>query len=133
VSSGRVIQTFERHSSDVNAVAFSPNGQFALSGSNTLKLWELSTGRAQHLAQMVSFEDGEWITVTPQGYYIASKNGDKYLNLSKGTKVTGIDDSYRAKFNKPEMVKLLNPVEEKIAIEILKAIQQLTDPLGKNN
>jgi WD domain, G-beta repeat len=35
------------HVSSVNAVAFSPNGRFALAGSadKTLKLWDLATGR----------------------------------------------------------------------------------------
>jgi len=47
VSSGRVILTFEGHSKWVSAVAFSPDGQLALSGSGdkTLKLWNVSSGR----------------------------------------------------------------------------------------
>ena len=35
------------HSDYVNSVAFSPDGKYALSGSrdNTLKLWDVATGR----------------------------------------------------------------------------------------
>ena len=42
-SSGRELHEFSGHSEKVNAVAFSPDGRFALSGSddNTLKLWDV--------------------------------------------------------------------------------------------
>ncbi len=41
------IRTFKGHSDDVNSVAFSPDGRFALSGSrdDTLRLWDVKTGR----------------------------------------------------------------------------------------
>ncbi len=41
------IRTFVGHINDVHSVSLSPNGKFLLSGSsdNTLKLWEVSTGK----------------------------------------------------------------------------------------
>jgi len=42
-----IVRTLEGNADWVNAVAFSPDGQFALAGgdSNTVKLWEVVTGR----------------------------------------------------------------------------------------
>ena len=47
VSTGREIRTLSGHSSSVNAVAIAPDGKVAISGSrdNTLKVWEVATGR----------------------------------------------------------------------------------------
>jgi hypothetical protein len=48
VSSGREIRTFQGgHTESVHSVAFSPDGKYALSGSDdkTMKLWEISSGR----------------------------------------------------------------------------------------
>jgi WD40 repeat protein len=72
VSSGHQIRTFFGHSSWIRAVAFSPDGKLALSGSldGSTHLWHVQNG--EEIAQMVGFEDGEWVTITPQGYYVAS-------------------------------------------------------------
>ncbi|OQY43912.1 MAG: hypothetical protein B6247_30995 [Candidatus Parabeggiatoa sp. nov. 2] len=122
----------------VEAVAFSPDGKTALSGSwdETMKLWEVNTGSpdgktalsdsddgtirlwnlqtGEEIAKMVVFEDGEWVTLTSQGYYVASENGNKYINVRIGNQVTGVKvEQYRAQFNDPEMVKiLLEPSKE---------------------
>jgi WD40 repeat protein len=47
VASGKSLRTFRGHTMHVNAVAFSPDGRFALSGSDdhTMRLWDVSTGK----------------------------------------------------------------------------------------
>jgi WD40 repeat protein len=104
-SSGDEIRTFEGHTYLVNSVAFSPNGRRALSGSydGTVRQWDINTGR--ELAQFISFTDGEWVTITPEGYYTSSENGDKHLNVRIGNNVYGIDQ-YREAFYRPDLVKI---------------------------
>jgi len=103
-ASGREIRTFSGHSDVVNSVAFSPDGRQVLSGSwdSTTRLWDISTGK--EIAQFISFNDGEWIVITPDFYYNASPNGDKYLNVRVGNNVYGIDQ-YKATFYKPQIVE----------------------------
>src|SRR6185369_1057202 len=47
MASGREIRTLTGHTGQVNSVAFSPNGLYALSGSmdGSWRLWELATGK----------------------------------------------------------------------------------------
>lgn len=59
----------------------------------------------QQLADLYAFEDGEWIIMTPDGYYNASPNGDKYLNVRVGSNVYGIEN-YRETFFRPDLVRL---------------------------
>jgi len=59
----------------------------------------------QQLADLYAFEDGEWIIMTPDGYYNASANGDKYLNVRVGSNVYGIEN-YRETFFRPDLVRL---------------------------
>jgi WD40 repeat protein len=103
-SIGREIRNFQGHLSPVQSVTFSPDNKYILSGSNdgTMRLWEISSGR--EIAQFIGFLDGEWIVITPEGYYNASPGGDKYLNVRMGNNVYGIDQ-YRAVFYKPQIVE----------------------------
>jgi WD40 repeat protein len=76
VETGKEIRSFVGHSSLVTSVAFSPNGRLVLTGSldQTTKLWDAATGRL--LATLVSFNDGTWAVVDPDGRYDASNGGD---------------------------------------------------------
>jgi len=105
VSSGREIRTFKGHSNWVRAVAFSPDGKLALSGSwdSTTRLWNVQTGK--EVAKMVGFENGEWVTITPEGYYTASLNGAKHINVRVGNQVYSIDQ-YESIYHRPDIVKL---------------------------
>jgi hypothetical protein len=69
---------------------FISNGRQVLSGfwDSTMKLRDIATGK--EIAQFISFTDGEWLVVTSDGYYDASPNGDKYLNVRVGNNVYGI-------------------------------------------
>ncbi len=103
VATGREIVTLSVHSDAVTSVSFSPNGKWIVSGSwdGTVRLWEVSTGK--EIAQFVSFEDGEWVVVTSEGYFNASPNGAKYLNVRVGNDVYPIDEYYKELF-KPDYV-----------------------------
>ena len=104
VTTGREIRTLSGHSGWVNSIMFSPDGKTIISGSSdgTTRLWDSSTGK--EIAQFISFIDGEWIVITPDGYYDASPGGGRYLNVREGNNVYGIDQ-FRAKFYKPLIVE----------------------------
>ena len=68
----------------------------------TSRIWDVSTGR--EIVQLVNFYDGEWLAITPDGFYNASPNGDKYLNVRIGNEVFGIDQ-YRDIYFKPHIVE----------------------------
>jgi hypothetical protein len=96
------------------------------SGDGTVRIWDTATGN--EIAQFISFSgtdsqltagsrdlsfdleeavssiDGEWVCITPDGYYAASPQGDRYLNVRIGNTVTGID-SFRSVFYNPDVVR----------------------------
>ncbi len=62
-------------------------------------------GAGKELAQFISFTDGEWIVITPEGYYNTSAGGERYLNVRVGEQVYGIEN-YRETFFRPDLVKV---------------------------
>jgi len=102
VDTGREIRTF--HTPLVGSLTFSPDGRHILSNSfdGTVRLWDVSTGK--EIAHFIDFNDNEWVVITPDGYYNASPNGDKNLNVRVGNNVYGIDQ-YRNLFYKPQIVE----------------------------
>jgi len=76
---GKKINSFIGHTYDVLGVAASPDSRFLVSGSadQTVKLWEIDSGRL--LLTIFQGTDNEWVAWTPEGYYTASLNGDKYV------------------------------------------------------
>lgn len=94
IESGKEIKSFEVHTA-VNSVAFSPNGTYVLTGNmdGTTRIWNIN--KAKEVVQFVGFDDGEWIVITPEGYFNASSQGAKHLSVRIGNKVHPIDDYYK--------------------------------------
>jgi WD40 repeat protein len=86
------------------SASLSPDGKWVITASfdGSVRIWSLETGVEK--ARLISFDDGEWLAMTPDGYYNASAKGDQYLNARVGNTVTGID-RYRSTFNKPAIVQ----------------------------
>ncbi len=76
---GKKLHEFVGHTSDVLGVACSSDSRFLVSGSSdqTVKLWEIETGRL--LLTIFQGTDNEWVAWTPKGYYTASVKGDDYI------------------------------------------------------
>jgi WD40 repeat protein len=104
VATGALVHTFQGHSSSVRAVAFSPDGRHIVSGSEdtTIKVWDSSTGEL--LTTMITRRDGEWLVITPEGFFAASSNGAKLLSVVRGLNVTTIGQVHQSLFN-PDLVR----------------------------
>ena len=95
ISTGRQVRSFDGHKGNINSVAFSPDGRYALTGSEdkTAKLWEVSSGR-----QVRSFEghtdDVNSVAFSPDGRYALTGSKDKTAKLwevSTGRQVRSFD------------------------------------------
>ncbi len=98
------ILSFQNHTEWTTSLEFSPDGKYLASASyygKTAVIRETATGK--ELAQFVSFTNGEWIVITPEGYYNCSANGDACLNVRAGNAVYGIEN-YREAFYRPDIV-----------------------------
>ncbi|MEW6740098.1 MAG: caspase family protein [Nitrospirota bacterium] len=126
MNTGREIKTFKGHINWIKTVAFSPDGKSVLSGSRdgTARLWDISTGK--EIAQFISFTDGEWIVITPEGYFNASPNGAKHLNVRVGNNVYSIDNFYEKFFNPVYVASVLQGKKIEAVADIRKGI--LTPP-----
>jgi WD40 repeat protein len=84
--SGKRVNQFVGHTDSVRAVNVSPDGRWLVSGSadQTIKLWESGTGKL--LLTIFHGDDNEWVAWTPEGFFDASPNGDRYVgwHVNKG-------------------------------------------------
>ena len=87
VASGQLLRSFEGHSDAVNSAAFSPDGKQVLSGGSdgTIRLWNTEAGEL--LATMIASPDGEWLTLTPVGFFAGSPKGSELIRVVRGLKV----------------------------------------------
>jgi WD40 repeat protein len=79
---GKLLQTLKGHSSWVNSVAYSPDGQTVASGSwdKTIKLWNVKTGNLLQTLKGHSSSVNS-VAYSPDGQTLASGNGDKTIKL----------------------------------------------------
>jgi WD40 repeat protein/ankyrin repeat protein/uncharacterized protein YecT (DUF1311 family) len=91
IASGKLIRTFKGHylesqkrklNYNITSVAYSPDGHYALSGSNdrSLKLWDIATGKEirtfkGHMGRITS------CVFSPDGRYVLSGSLDKTMKL----------------------------------------------------
>jgi WD40 repeat protein len=90
LASGTIRYTLTGHTREVTAVAMTPDGRWALSGSKdtTLKLWDLINGTAQRTLYTLDAYDMTAIAMTPDGRWALSGtwNGSlKLWDLTSGT------------------------------------------------
>lgn len=104
LTSGQQMLTLTGHLAEITSAGFSQDGRLAISGGRDgmVKVWRIADG--SELITMVGFHDGEWIALTPDGYYAASPKGDTHLNVRLGSQVYGIDQ-FRSTFYRPEVVE----------------------------
>lgn len=106
VESGRELRSLP-NSNGHDPALFSPDGHRLLTqaGDGTMHLWNVDTGKP--IARFVAFPNGEWLTITPEGYYTASATADRYLNVrvdNDNSKVYSIEQ-FAAVYYRPDIVQ----------------------------
>ena len=85
-----------------SAAAISPDGRSAVVAYRaSARLFDVSTGN--EIVTMITFADGEWLMITPEGYYNASGKGAQYLNVVVGDKDYSVEQFYDV-FYRPDIV-----------------------------
>lgn len=104
VSASRELRSFTGHTDQVNTAVFSPDGRFALSGSRdaSARIWNIATGK--EAARLMTKLDGEWLTVTPEGFFVASRRDTDLLSVVRGGGATSIGQMHQSLFN-PDLVR----------------------------
>lgn len=104
IKTGEMVNSMKGHESSIWALTLTPDGKYLISGAfdNTVKIWNLKTG--ENLLTSAYFRDGEWITITRDGFFDASSNGAKYLNILTGPMSVASIDQYYETFYRPDIV-----------------------------
>ena len=70
--------------------------------NGTSAVWDTATG--ERLAITLHAASGEWVTITPEGFFTASAKGAELLHVAQGFETTGIDQVYQSLY-RPDLVR----------------------------
>ena len=107
-------------------ITFMAANQRIAAGASDGSVRLLSSQDGGEVARMIRFDNDEWITITPEGYFVASQDGDRLVNVRMNGKVYGIDQFYDV-FYRPDIVerKLTGmPIAPLITVTLEDALRQ---------
>ncbi|WP_292627568.1 caspase family protein, partial [Mesorhizobium sp.] len=110
------IRVLSGHRSFVVSIAFISKGTRIASSSRdgTVKIWDVATGSL--VATFIPFTGDEWISITPEGFFVSSEKGGQFLNIVRGFETYSIDQAYQSLY-RPDLVleKLAGDREQLVA------------------
>ena len=103
-ASGDVVRRFDGHSGSITAATFSADGARVLSasGDGTVRIWNPGTGEL--LVTLIGNAEGEWLELTPEGFFAGSGGGGRLLNVARGLELYSIDQFYQSLY-RPDLVR----------------------------
>jgi WD40 repeat protein len=127
IATGRRVMNFTGHKLHAYSAVFSADGRRIITGSGdgTVRLWDVKSGR--EISQSIGFTNGEWIVITPEGYYNSSAHGHEYLNIRRDNKVYGIDQFYDV-FYRPDIVSAKLKGEDITSLVTLTVDEAIKNP-----
>jgi WD40 repeat protein len=103
--SGRRRAVLRGHTGAIQSLAWRPDGKILATASvdGSLRLWQGDTGREQ--AALYAIDGGkEWLTVTPGGYFAASKHGADCPFVRAGGRLLSLG-ARRQRLERPDLVQ----------------------------
>jgi len=100
---GELIHSLEGHSDEIKSAEYSPDGKFVLTTSldNRIKIWDVFSGK--EIASLIAVDSANWIMVTPDMYYFASRGAVKNMAWKKDNAVFGFEQ-FDLQYNRPDIL-----------------------------
>ena len=104
-ATGELIRNLDEH--DAHALRWLPNSSsdgarvFRL-GHGAIEVLRSETGEL--LASLIALPGGEWVTITPEGFFDASEKGAQALTVVRGLEVYSVEQVYQALY-RPDLVR----------------------------
>lgn len=118
IGEGTLLRSLEEHASGVNSASFSADGKFLVSASidTTVKLWSTDTGYL--VSTIAPFNDGNWITFSPDNFFSASPGAAKYVSWRTGDKIQEFS-KHSSEFNRSKsIVDLMSGLQAPVATAV---------------
>jgi len=115
---GKLIQTLKGHTNGVKLANYSPDSKTIVTASEdgSIIIWNAQTGKK--ILQQFFFENGEYIILSPEGYFDGTPEAIKQLYFVKGLEIIPLE-TYYEQFYRPNLwERIMNGEEiEKASID----------------
>jgi WD40 repeat protein len=100
---GALVRSYPGNFTAVVTVAFSPDGKRLAAGcrDTQLKLWDTESG--EEVVSMISLDESDYVTFTPDDYYISSKSGVRGVAFRINDRAYPFEQ-FDLRFNRPDIV-----------------------------
>lgn len=104
IDDGSIKLDISHRNSDFVRVSYTEDEQRIISvdRAGVIRHWDRRTGAL--LLTVISFENDEWIRITPEGFFDSSLNGASYLSVVNGLKIYSIRQFYQSLY-RPDLVR----------------------------
>jgi WD40 repeat protein len=104
MATGRQRFLLSGHEENVNALLFTKDGRWIVSGSNdgTIRYWDRRTGSLG--ATYAAARSGHWVMVTGRGFFAASADAGDLLSVVRGYEATSIEQMWQSLYA-PDLVR----------------------------
>ncbi len=125
IESGNIKKIFHGGFEGIQRVAFNSNMTqiYSVNYEGIIKIWDINTG--EELLEMMNFDDGEWLSITPEGYFNGSKGVAKHLRMTKyiADEMEAVSSSQLYNhFFRPDLVKLKLSGDEEAYKKVIERI-----------
>lgn len=129
---GYLIDILEGHQNVVTSVGFSSDNTKVITASydGSFKIWDAASGDL--IATFIALEGDtqDFVIYSPDGYFMASKNGTSTVHFTQGKQVF-LFDQFDLKFNRPDiMLKRVGYATEELINTYEKAFQKRLAKMG---
>jgi len=106
LSNGQFKGEFTSPHGGILSLAFSANKKYLISagGDSIIRLWNLN--QKQETLRLIGSNDGEWISMTPDGYYNHSPEGNKLIHwVAKNDTNSYSFEQFESHFRRPDIIQ----------------------------